>query len=291
MKKKKLRIGERTIESVMLICAFISVVAVILITYLIFQEGLPIFSKVSVWDFLTGDQWKPTKEIFGILPMIVGSIYTTAIALVIGIPVGVGSAIFLAEIAPRRISVALRKSIEILAGIPSIVYGFFGMVILVPFIRSFKLGPGFSVLAAGLILAVMILPTIISIAEVSLRAVPSAYKDGALALGASQWQTIRKVSLPTAKSGIIAGVVLGIGRAVGETMAVILVAGNTPIIPVSIFQPVRTMTVNMVIEMSYVVTGSDHYAALFATGIVLFVFVMIINAVVMMLNRKRVGQS
>ena len=287
MRKRKLRIGERSIESLMLICSFISVVAVLLITVLIFEEGLPVFSKVSLWEFLSGQVWKPTKDIYGIFPMIVGSVYTTAIALIIGIPVGLGCAIFLAEIAPRRISVVIRKSIEILAGIPSIVYGFFGLVVLVPFIRSFKLGPGFSVLAAGLILAIMILPTIITIAEVSLRAVPSAYKDGSLALGASNWQTISKVSLPTARSGIFAGIVLGIGRAVGETMAVILVAGNTPIIPTSIFQPVRTMTVNMVIEMSYVVTGSTHYAALFATGIVLFVFIMIINAVVMILNRKR----
>lgn len=288
MKKKKLRIGEKTIESVMLICAFVSVAAVLLITYLIFAEGLPVFSKVSIWDFISGTKWQPTKGIFGIFPMIVGSIYTTIIALIIGIPVGLGCAIFLAEIAPKRLSKVLRKSIEILAGIPSIVYGFFGMVVLVPFIRGFKLGPGYSVLAAGLILAIMILPTIISIAEVSLRMVPAADKDGSLALGASQWQTIKKVSLPTASSGIWAGIILGIGRAVGETMAVILVAGNSPIIPLSLFQPVRTLTVNIVIEMAYVVTGSDHYHALFATAIVLFVFVMIINATVVILSRQKV---
>lgn len=291
MKKTKMRLGEKTIEKVMLICALTSVGAVLLITYLIFAEGLPLFSHVGVWDFLNGTKWKPTAAIpeFGILPMIVGSVYTTGIALIIGVPVGLGCAIFLAEIAPRRLAVVLRKSIEILAGIPSIVYGFFGLVVLVPIIRSFKLGPGLSVLAAGLILAIMILPTIISIAEVSLRAVPKSYKDGSLALGASQWQTIRKVSLPTARSGIVSGVILGIGRAVGETMAVILVAGNTPIIPGSIFQPVRTMTVNIVLEMSYVVTGSVHYSALFATGIVLFVFIMMINAAVMYLGRKRVA--
>jgi phosphate transport system permease protein len=226
--------------------------------------------------------------VFGILPMIVGSIYTTIIALIIGIPIGRGCAIFLAEIAPKKLASVLRKSIEILAGIPSIVYGFFGMAVLVPLIREFKLGPGYSVLAAGLILAIMILPTIISISEVSLRMVPSAYKDGSLALGSSNWQTIKKVSLPTAKSGILAGVILGIGRAVGETMAVILVAGNSPIIPLSLFQPVRTLTVNVVIEMAYVSTGSDHYHALFATAIVLFVFVMIINATVIMLSRQKV---
>mgnify|MGYP001190367355 CR=1 FL=1 len=288
MKKKKIRIGEKTIESVMLICAFVSVAAVLLITYLIFAEGLPVFSKVSVWDFVSGIKWQPTKGVFGIFPMIVGSIYTTIIALIIGIPIGMGCAIFLAEIAPKKLSRVLRKSIEILAGIPSIVYGFFGMAILVPVIRSFKMGPGYSVLAAGLILAIMILPTIISIAEVSLRMVPSTSKDGSLALGASQWQTIKKVSLPSARSGIWAGIVLGIGRAVGETMAVILVAGNSPIIPMTLFQPVRTMTVNVVIEMAYVSTGSDHYHALFATAIVLFVFVMIINAAVIILNRQKV---
>ena len=288
MKKKKLRIGEKSIESVMLICALVSVAAVLLITYLIFAEGLPVFSKVSLWDFISGTKWQPTKDVFGIFPMIVGSVYTTIIALVLGIPIGLGCAIFLAEIAPKRLSKVLRKSIEILAGIPSIVYGFFGMAVLVPFIRGFKLGPGYSVLAAGLILAIMILPTIISIAEVSLRMVPTTYKDGSLALGASNWQTIKKVSLPTAKSGIWAGVILGIGRAIGETMAVILVAGNSPIIPMTLFQPVRTLTVNVVIEMAYVSTGSDHYHALFATAIVLFVFVMIINAAVVILSRQKV---
>jgi phosphate transport system permease protein len=289
VKKKRRRPGERTIEVAMLVCALMSVAAVVMITALIFAEGLPVFSKVSVWDFLTGKTWKPTKEIFGILPMIVGSIYTTGIALVIGIPTGLGCAIFLAEIAPRRLATVLRRGIEILAGIPSVVYGFFGMVMLVPLIRSMKPGSGNSVLAAGLILAVMILPTIISISEVSLRAVPKIYRDGSLAMGASKWQTIRKVSLPTAKSGIVTSVVLGIGRAVGETMAIKMVAGNSPIIPDSIFQPVRTMTVNMVIEMPYVVTGSAHYAALFATGIALFVFIMILNGVVTMLSRKRVN--
>ena len=288
MNKKKLRIGEKSIESVMLICALVSVAAVLLITYLIFAEGLPVFSKVSLWDFISGTKWQPTKGVFGVFPMIVGSVYTTIIALILGIPIGLGCAIFLAEIAPKRLSKVLRKSIEILAGIPSIVYGFFGMAVLVPFIRSFNLGPGYSVLAAGLILAIMILPTIISIAEVSLRMVPTGYKDGSLALGASNWQTIKKVSLPTARSGIWAGVILGIGRAIGETMAVILVAGNSPIIPMSLFQPVRTLTVNVVIEMAYVSTGSDHYNALFATAIVLFVFVMIINAAVVILSRQKV---
>ncbi len=290
MKKQKLRLGEKTIEKVMLICAFISVAAVLIITYLVFAEGLPLFKHVSVGDFLAGSEWNPDgkPELYSILPMIAGSVYTTGIALLLGIPVGLGCAIFLAEIAPRKLASVLRRIVEILAGIPSIIFGFFGLVVIVPFIRSFGLGPGQSVLAAGLILAIMILPTIITIAEVSMRAVPKAYKDGSLALGASQWQTISKVSLPTAKSGIIAGIVLGIGRAMGETMAVILVAGNTPIIPESIFQPVRTMTVNIVLDMPYAAQGSAHYSALFATAIALFVFTMIINAAVMILSRKRV---
>ena len=290
MEKKKRRLGEKTIEKVMLGCALISVAAVLLITYLIFSEGLPLFSNVGVGEFLGGMSWKPTaaEPQYGILPMITGSVYTTVIALIIGVPIGLGCAIFLAEIAPRKLASVLRRCIEILAGIPSVVFGFFGMVIIVPIIRGFDQGPGFSVLAAGLILAIMILPTIISISEVSLRAVPSWYKDGSLALGSSRWQTISRVSLPTAKSGIVSGIVLGIGRAVGETMAVMLVAGNSPVIPESIFEPVRTLTVNIVLEMGYVATGSEHYSALFATGIALFVFTMIINGVVMGLSRKRV---
>ena len=287
LKKKRFRLAEKTIESVMLICAFISVIAVLLITFLIFQQGLPLFSEVSPWDFVTGSIWNPGKDIYGILPMILASIYMTGIALIIAVPIGIGCAIFLSEISPRGISKVLRKSIEILAGIPSIVYGFFGMMMVVPVIRNLGDGEGFSLLAAGLILSVMILPTIISIAEVSLRVVPAAYKDGSFALGAGKWQTIKKVSIPTAKSGIITGTVLGIGRAVGETMAVILVAGNVPIIASSVFDPVRSMTVNIVLEMAYVPVGSVHYSALFATAIVLFIFIIIINATVMMLSRKR----
>lgn len=290
MRKKRVRIGEKSIETLMLICAFASVAAVILIIYLIFNEGLPIFSTVSVWDFITGTKWVPSSDMFGILPMIVGSFYTTAIALIIGIPVGIGCAIFLAEIAPGKLAAFLRKCVEILAGIPSIVYGFFGLVVLVPIVKSLGGGTGLSVFAGGLILAIMILPTIISISEVSLRAVPHWYKDGSIALGASKWQTIKKVSLPTAKSGIVAGIVLGVGRAIGETMAIMLVAGNIPIFPESIFRPVRTMTVNIVMDMGYVSNGSDHYHALYGTAIVLFVFIMIINAIVIALSRKRVAR-
>ena len=288
MRQKKFSIAEKTIESVMLVCAFISVAAVLLITFLIFREGLPLFSGVSPWDFVSGTSWVPGKEVFGILPMILASVYMTAIALLIAIPVGVGCAVFLVEISPKKLSGALRRCIEVLAGIPSVVYGFFGMIIIVPVIRDISGNAGFSLLAGGLILAIMILPTVISISEVSLRLVPFAYKDGSLALGASKWQTIKSVSLPTAKSGIITGIVLGIGRAVGETMAVILVSGSVPNMPESLFQPVRSLTVNIVIEMAYVSTGSAHYSALFATAIVLFIFIMIINAAVIMLSRKKV---
>ena len=288
MRQKKFSIAEKTIESVMLVCAFISVAAVLLITFLIFREGLPLFSGVSPWDFISGTSWVPGKEVFGILPMILASVYMTAIALLIAIPVGVGCAVFLVEISPKNLSGALRRCIEVLAGIPSVVYGFFGMIIIVPVIRDISGNAGFSLLAGGLILAIMILPTVISISEVSLRLVPFAYKDGSLALGASKWQTIKSGSLPTAKSGIITGIVLGIGRAVGETMAVILVSGSVPNMPESLFQPVRSLTVNIVIEMAYVSTGSAHYSALFATAIVLFIFIMIINAAVIMLSRKKV---
>jgi len=288
VKKKKLRPGERAIEGAMLICALVSVASVILITVLIFSEGLPLFKDVNFWDFISGQSWKPTKDIYGILPMIVTTLYTTGIALLIGVPIGLGCAIFLAELAPHKLAVVVRRGIEILAGIPSVIFGFVGLVLLVPFIRENIGGKGPSILAAGFILAIMILPTIISISEVSLRAVPGSLRDGSLAMGASKWQTIRKVSLPTAKSGIITSIVLGIGRAVGETMAVKLVIGSTPAMPGSILDSARTLTVNIILEMGYVVTGSTHYSALFATGIILFIFIMILNGIVTILSRKRV---
>jgi len=285
---KKFRLTEKAIESFMLVCAFIAVIAVLLITVMIFQQGLPLFLKVSPWEFVSGAEWAPNSGVYGILPMIIGSVITTLLALVIAIPVGLGCAVFLAEVADKRVASVLRKCIEILAGIPSVVYGFFGLVVIVPVVRSLGPGAGLSVLAASVILSIMILPTIISISDVSLRLVPPAYKDGSLALGSSKWQTIRKVSMSTAKPGIITGIVLGVGRAIGETMAVILVAGNAPIIPDSLLDPVRTLTVNVVIEMAYVPYGSTHYSALFATAIVLFIFIMIINAAVIMLARKKV---
>lgn len=289
-RKRQLRrsFSDKCVQKVMLIAACFCILVVALITVMIFKEGLPIYFKTGVFSFLFGTEWAPTaaEPLYGILPMIVGTVYTTLIGIVIGVPIGLGTAIFLAEFAPPRLAVFVRKAIEILAGIPSVVFGFFGLVIIVPFVRSIGGGAGMSVLAAGIILAIMILPTIITISEVAIRSVPKSLKAGSLAMGASEWQTITRVTLPTARSGIITSIVLGIGRAVGETMAIILVAGNTPIVPVSLFDPTRTMTVNIVLEMSYVRPGTEHYAALFGTGVALFVFIMILNLVVTKISKK-----
>jgi phosphate ABC transporter, permease protein PstC len=257
---------------------------VLLICSFIFHEGLPFINKNGAGSFLFGGIWSPDEGLFGILPMIAGSFYVTAGALLLGVPLGVGCAIFLAEIAPKRAARVLRSAIELLAGIPPIVYGFYGLVVLVPLIRNVWGGRGFSVLAASIILAIMILPTIVSIAENSIRAVPSEYKKGSFALGATHWQTIKKVVLPMARSGILAAVVLGMGRALGETMAVLLVAGNVAVLPHSILDPVRTLTANIAIEMGY--AGGSHYQALFATGIVLFLITVILNSLLLLVPQK-----
>lgn len=283
--------NDKAIDRLMLAAACFSVLVVGLITVLIFKEGLPIFFKTGIFDFLFGTDWAPTVNppSYGILPMIMGSIYVTLIAIIIGVPIGLGTAIYLSEFAKPKLAAVVRKAIEVLAGIPSVVFGFFGMVMIVPLVRNIQgSGSGFSVLAGGLILAIMILPTIVTISEVAIRSVPRSLKAGSLALGASEWQTITKVTLPTAKSGIVTSIVLGIGRAIGETMAIILVAGNTPIIPVSIFDPARTMTVNIVLEMAYVRPGTEHYSALFGTGVVLFIFIMILNLIVTKIAKKKV---
>ncbi|MDP2892364.1 MAG: phosphate ABC transporter permease subunit PstC [Bacillota bacterium] len=280
--------NDKVIRSLLFVCAAISVVAVLLITVMIFVEAFPALKETGVWDFIAGTKWKPTDTPpqFGILPMIVGSVYVTGLALLFGLPIGMATSIFMAEIAPPKVAVVLRRAIEILAGIPSVVYGFFGLMMVVPIVQTLG-GTGMSVLTASIILAVMILPTIVSVSEAALRAVPAEYKEGSLALGASHWQTIVRVQVPAAKSGILAATVLGIGRAVGETMAVILVAGNIPVIPESILKAVRTMTVNIVLEMGYVQPGSLHYSALFATGAVLFVFIMLLNFSIRALTKTR----
>ncbi|MFB0510211.1 MAG: phosphate ABC transporter permease subunit PstC [bacterium] len=271
---------ERLIEKGLLLIACTAIAVIFLIFFFIFIEGLPVFVKTGVVKFIFSSHWAPTKGHFGILTMIIGSIVVTLGALVLGILFGLACAIFLAEFAPKGAVRFLKPLIELLAGIPSVVYGFMGVIVLIPFIRNFFGGPGFSVLAASVILGVMILPTIIAVSLDALRAVPPAYKEGSLALGATQWQTVYRAMIPAAKSGIIAGIILGMGRAIGETMAVIMIAGNSLKIPTSILDPVRTLTSNIALEMGYA-TGL-HQQALFATGVILFVIIMILNTIALL---------
>jgi len=251
----------------------------------IIVKGAPIIAKVGFFNFVFGMKWSPSQGEFGIFPMIIGSVSVTLGAAALGVPIGICCSIFLAEFAPAKMREFFRPAIQLLAGIPSVVYGFWGLLFIVPFIRNFFGGPGLSILAGAIILAIMTLPTIISISEVSLLALPRQYKEGALALGLNHWQTIWSVLLPAAKSGIVAAVILGIGRAVGETMAVIMVLGNAVAVPLSILDPVRTLTTNIGIEMGY--ASGEHQQALFATGIVLFVIIMLLNSFAQYITRKR----
>jgi len=277
--------NEKLIEKALLLVALSAVAMLALIAYFIFREGVPLVAKVGVFEFITSTHWAPSKGQFGILPMIVGSVEVTLLAVVFGAAMGLACAMFLAEFAPRWSVRILKPLIELLAGIPSVVYGFIGVVVLVPWIRTTFGGPGFSVLAAAIILGIMILPTVIAISLDALQAVPPIYREGSLALGATRWQTLRKVLLPAARSGIIAGLILGMGRAIGETMAVIMVAGNALTLPVSVLQPVRTLTSNIALEMGY--ASGDHQAALFATGTVLFVIIAILNTIALLTIRPR----
>jgi len=277
--------NEKLIEKALLLVALSAVAMLALIAYFIFREGVPLVAKVGVFEFITSTHWAPSKGQFGILPMIVGSVEVTLLAVVFGAAMGLACAMFLAEFAPRWSVRILKPLIELLAGIPSVVYGFIGVVVLVPWIRTTLGGPGFSVLAAAIILGIMILPTVIAISLDALQAVPPIYREGSLALGATRWQTLRKVLLPAARSGIIAGLILGMGRAIGETMAVIMVAGNALTLPVSVLQPVRTLTSNIALEMGY--ASGDHQAALFATGMVLFVIIAILNTIALLTIRPR----
>lgn len=291
MNKKQKHRSEVFYKGLFFLTASISVLAVGLITIMIFYNAWPAFREIGVGSLLTGNQWLPTAAhpLFGLLPMIIGSLLVTLLALVLGLPIGVGTAIFLAELAKGKFATVLRRAVEMLAAVPSVVYGFFGLVLIVPFVQKLG-GTGLSVLAAGIILAIMILPTVISVYEVSLRAVPEEYKEGSLALGASHWQTIGRVMIPASSSGLLTAIALAIGRAIGETMAVILVAGNIPNIPNSILAPVRTLTVNIIMEMGYVQPGSLHYSALFATGAILFVFIMLVNIGVQLITRRAVSK-
>ncbi len=276
---------EKITERVILLIALSALSALALITVFIFIEGVPIIAKVGVVNFVFGMKWAPSQGAFGIFPMIIGSVSVTLGAAVLGVPIALCCSIFLAEFAPATLSNLVRPAIQLLAGIPSVVYGFWGLVFIVPAIRNYLGGPGLSILAGSVILAIMILPTVISISEVSLLALPRLYKEGAFALGATHWQTIRSVLMPAAKSGIVAAIILGIGRAIGETMAVIMVLGNAVALPQSILDPARTLTTNIGIEMGY--ASGEHQQALFATGIVLLIIIMILNASAQYATRRR----
>lgn len=277
-------IKEKVMKLLFFLTALVSIAAVILICIFLFASGIPAIKKIGVFKFLLGTSWKPANNLYGILPMIVGSLYVTSGALIIGVPIGILTAVFMARFAPRSIYTPLKAAVNLMAGIPSVVYGFFGLVVLVPFIRETFGGRGMSVFTASVLLGLMILPTIISVSETSIRAVPESYYEGGLALGASHERSVFFTVLPAAKSGIFAGVVLGIGRAVGETMAVMMVAGNQAVIPGSMLSGVRTLTTNIVLEMGY--STDLHREALIGTAVVLFVFILIINLSLSLFKRR-----
>ena len=283
-KNRKIK-SEKLSGYIFLAMALSSISALALITVFIIVKGVPIIAETGVKNFIFGMSWAPSRGEFGIFPMIVGTVTVTLGAAILGVPIGICCSIFLAEFAPAALRNIFRPAIQLLAGIPSVVYGFWGLLFIVPFIRNHFGGPGLSILAGSVILAIMVLPTVISISEVSILALPKQYKEGALALGLTHWQAIRSVILPAAKSGIVAAVILGIGRAIGETMAVIMVLGNAIAVPESILDPVRTLTTNIGIEMGY--ASGKHQEALFATGIVLFVIIMILNATAQFITRKK----
>lgn len=281
----KLERNEKLARLALLSIAFSAVSVLAVITAFIFTEGAPIMFKYGFKSFLGGMNWYPSEKSFGLLPMIVGSLMVTLGALVIGVPLGLSCAVFLTEFSSKRLRRTIKPVIELLAGIPSVVYGFMGVVLLVPFIRRTFGGPGLSVLAASVILGIMILPTIISISIDSLLAVPRTYREGSIALGATRWQTTKMVLIPAARSGIVASIILGMGRAVGETMAVIMVAGNAVDVPGSLLSPVRTLTSNIALEMGY--ASGEHREALFATGVILFVIIMVLNTIANVTSSRR----
>ncbi|MGN0462693.1 MAG: phosphate ABC transporter permease subunit PstC [Ruminococcus sp.] len=278
-------IKEKLMKMVFLLCACISIIAVIIICLFIFANGVPAVGKIGFFDFIFGTHWKPSSGEFGIFPMIVASIYVTAGAIIIGVPIGLLTAVFLAKYCPKRLYKVIKPLINLLASIPSIVYGFFCLVVVVPIIQELTNTSGKGILTASILLGIMILPTIINTSESSIRAVPDMYYEGALALGATKERSIFKTVIPAAKSGIMSGIILGIGRAIGETMAVVMIAGNTPIMPRGITSSVRTLTSNIVMEMAY--SSGLHQKALIATAMVLFVFILIINICFSIIVRKK----
>ncbi len=280
------KIKEKGMEIVFLIAACVSILSVALICIFLFMNGVPAIKEIGFFNFIGGKIWKPGNNIFGILPMILGSIYVTAGALIIGVPIGILTAVFLARFCPKKIYKIVKPGVDLLAGIPSVVYGFFGLCVLVPWVRSNFGGNGNSILTASILLGIMILPSIIGVSESAIRAVPNKYYEGALALGATHERSVFLTVVPAAKSGILAGVILGVGRAIGETMAVIMVAGNQARMPKGILKGVRTLTANIVIEMGY--AADLHREALIATGVVLFVFILLINLLFSALKRRTV---
>ena len=286
-RNKNKYIIENVSKNIFFISSLIAVLSLLLIIGFVFYKGLTpfIFKGYSFVDFFTGIDWLPSSDKFGIAPMVVASIIATIGALIIGVPVGILTAVLIAEVAPKKVAKIMSPAVELLAGIPSVLYGIFGLAVVVPSIQNiFALPKGQSLLAVIIVLSIMMLPTIISVSETAIRAVPQAYKEGSLALGASKIETIFKVILPAAKSGILAAVVLGIGRALGETMAVILVAGNSPVMPSSLMDSVRPLTTNIALEMGY--AFGTHQEMLFATGVVLFTFILILNLILTKLSNK-----
>lgn len=276
---------EQTMRFVFLAAACVSIAATITICIFLFANGVPAMLKIGLKNFIFGLKWKPSIDLYGIFPMIVGSITVTLGALILGVPLGLFTAVFLARYCPKQLYNFFESGVKLLAGIPSVVYGFFGLTVIVPAIRNIFGGNGTSILAVSIVLAIMILPTIISVSESSIRAVPSLYFEGSLALGACKERSIFLVELKAAKSGIMAGIILGVGRAVGETMAVIMVAGNQAILPRSLVKGIRTLTANIVLEMGY--AADLHRDALIATSVILFIFILIINLCFSLLKEKK----
>ena len=278
--------GDRLAKGVLMMVAFSALTSLLLIAIFVLKEGLPFMVKYGLGNFLFSSEWEPGEGKYGIYSMIVSSLVVTFGAMLVGAPLGIAGAIFLNEFVPKPVMKVIKPTIELLAGIPSVVYGFIGVMVIAPLIRENLGGPGLSVLCASLILGIMILPTIMSISIDALASVPNSYREGALALGSTRWQSVHMVVIKAAKSGIIASVILGMGRAIGETMAVIMVAGNSVTIPHSALEPARTLTANIALEMGFAI--GMHREALFATGIVLFVMIMILNSIAMAAMKSRV---
>ncbi len=277
-------VKEVAMHILFIVCACISIVAVVLICLFLFANGVPAITEIGVGNFLGGTVWKPLQNLFGILPMIVGSIYVTIGAIIVGVPIGILCAVFMSKFCSPKLHKVLKPAIELLAGIPSIVYGFFGLVVIVPVMQKLFGGSGKSILTASILLGIMILPTIVSVTETAINSVTDSYYEGALGLGATHERSVFCAVLPAAKSGITAGIILGTGRAIGETMAVVMVAGNQTSMPNGIFSGVRTLTSNIVLEMAY--AADLHRDALIGTAVVLFVFILIINLLFSLISRK-----